>query len=951
MVKKLFLLDGMALVYRAHFAFVNRPIFTSKGVNTSALYGFTQTLLDIIKTRQPSHLAVAFDTHAPTQRHIEFPAYKAQREEMPEDISLALPHVRRMIEAFHVPVIICDGYEADDIIGTLVRRAEKEDFETYMVTPDKDFGQLVSARTFIYKPSRMGEGIDILGLPEILLKWGVERPAQVIDILALWGDISDNIPGVPGIGEKTASKLIAQYGSVENLLAHTGELKGKLKENLETYRDQALLSKRLATINLEVPCPIPIEELKLQPPNDDAIRSLCVEFEFNSIGQRLFGPDFKAGRGFESTPSANPSPKKSSGESKPAEDFFLTSDNDEPASTSVPAPVTEKPVASNLKTIADVPHKYHLVTEPKERAKLIKTLHGLKSFCFDTETTGLDSKEARLIGLAFSFAPHTGWYVAMPADLAEAAAILEEFRPLFEAEGIEKVGHNLKFDLSILKWHGLSVRGKLFDTMIAHSLIEPEMRHGMDYLSEVYLGYSPVPITRLIGEAKAEQINMADVAPEIVAEYSAEDADVTWQLRERLEPFLKEKGQERVFYEIESPLIPVLVDMEFEGIRVDAAALAEFARQLSNEMADHEKTIYLLAGTKFNLNSPRQLGEILFDILKIAEQPKKTKTGQYSTNEQTLIELAAEHQIVQRLLDFRAATKLKSTYADALPEAIWAKSGRVHTTYNQAVTTTGRLNSQNPNLQNIPIRTEKGREIRKAFVPRDTRHRLLSADYSQIELRIIAALSHETSMLEAFRDNLDIHTATAAKVYGLPLDLVTSDMRRKAKMVNYGIAYGISAFGLAQRLAIPRKEAATIIDQYFAKYPGIAKYMRDTITFAKKHGYVETVAGRRRYIRDIASANGAVRGAAERNAINAPIQGTAADMIKIAMINIHRELNERQLKTRMLLQVHDELVFDVYQSEEQEVRPLIEEKMKTAITLDVPIIIEIGSGQTWLEAH
>ncbi len=560
-------------------------------------------------------------------------------------------------------------------------------------------------------------------------------------------------------------------------------------------------------------------------------------------------------------------------------------------------------------------------------------------------------RQAQLVGIAFSFAPHTGYYVAFPQDPVEAAAILEEFRPLFEDERIEKVGHNLKYDLSVLKWLGLVVRGKLFDTMVAHSLVEPEMRHGMDYLSEVYLGYAPIPITQLIGDEKSAQLNMRDVVPALAAEYAAEDADVTWQLRGCVEPLLKEKGQERVFYEIESPLIPVLVDMEFEGVRVDATALADFALQLSKEMFDHEGAIYQLAGTKFNLNSPRQLGQILFDVLKIAGAPKKTKTGQYSTNEQTLIELASEHEIVQRLLDFRAATKLKSTYADALPGTIWPKSGRVHTTYNQVVTATGRLNSQDPNLQNIPIRTEKGREIRKAFVPRNEEHVLLSADYSQIELRIIAALSQETGMLEAFRQSLDIHNATAAKVFGVTPDLVTSEMRRKAKMVNFGIAYGISAFGLAQRLGVPRKEAATIIDQYFAKYPGISKYMRDTIAFAQKHGYVETVTGRRRYLRDIRSANGVVRGAAERNAINAPIQGTAADMIKLAMINVHRELTERKLKTRMLLQVHDELVFDVYKSEEKEVRALVEEKMKTAIKLETPIVVEIGAGATWLEAH
>jgi DNA polymerase-1 len=940
MAKKLFLLDGMALVYRAHFAFATRPIMTSKGVNTSALYGFTQTLLDIIKSQQPTHIAVVFDTQAPTQRHRDFAEYKAQREEMPEDLSAALPHVRRMTEAFNILVITLDGFEADDLIGTLVRRAEPEGFESYMVTPDKDFGQLVSARTFIYKPSRMGEGVDVLGVPEVLLKWGVARPEQVIDVLGLWGDASDNIPGVPGIGEKTAGKLIAQFGTVENLLAHTGELKGKLKENLETHREQALLSKRLATIICDAPCPVALEDLKIRERNDEEIKRLMVEFEFNSLGRRLFGDEFKAGRGFETSP-----PKKVPVQ----EDFTLTSDSDDaPPAEEKPLP---PPLATNLKTIADTPHEYHLVTGSKDRARLIETLRGLKSFCVDTETTGLDVRQARLIGLAFSFAAGTGYYVALPPVAAESAAVLEEFRPVLEDERIEKVGHNLKFDLSVLKWHGISVRGKLFDTMVAHSLVEPEMRHGMDYLSEVHLGYTPVPITKLIGEEKAGQISMADVAPEVVAEYSAEDADVTWQLRARLEPLLREKGQERVFYEVEAPLIPVLVDMEFEGVRVDAAALAEFAVQLSREMAEHEAAIYQLAGTEFNLNSPRQLGEILFDTLKIGEKPKKTKTGQYSTNEQTLLELAGEHEIVRRLLDFREATKLKSTYADSLPGTIWPKTGRVHTTYNQVLTSTGRLNSQNPNLQNIPIRTEQGKEIRKAFVPRNEEHTLLSADYSQIELRIIAALSRETGMLEAFRQNLDIHAATAAKVYGVALELVTPEMRRKAKMVNFGIAYGISAFGLAQRLGIPRKEAAAIIDQYFAQYPGIARYMRETIEFARRHGYVETVTGRRRYLRDIRSANATVRGSAERNAINAPIQGTAADMIKLAMINIHRDLTERKLRTRMLLQVHDELVFDVYVPEEQVVRPLIAERMKTAIPLETPIVVEMGTGRTWLEAH
>jgi len=948
MVKKLFLLDGMALVYRAHFAFIARPILTSKGVNTSALYGFTQTLLDILNKQQPTHLGVAFDTAAPTQRHAEFADYKANRQEMPEDLSAALPHVRRMVEAFNIPVLICDGYEADDIIGTLVRRAEKEGFQSYMVTADKDFGQLVTANTFILKPSRGSEEAEVLGLPEIQARWGVQRPEQVVDVLALMGDASDNIPGVPGIGEKTAIKLIGQYGSLEDLLARAGELTGLAKQTLETNREQALLSRRLATINCDVPFTVGLEELKVQPPDEEKLKALVIEFEFNSLGQRLFGEEFKAGRGGPKSEVQSPKSPSAVVNEKAGEQFVLVGETEgapeatpgEPASTS-----------ANLKTIADVPHEYHLAATPAERAKLIKTLQGLDCFCFDTETTSLDPKAARLVGLAFSFKPHTGYYVPVPQEAAEAKGVLEEFRPVLESERIGKVGHNLKFDLSILKWQGISVRGKLFDTMVAHSLVAPEMRHGMDYLSEVYLGYTPIPITKLIGDSKASEINMADVPVEKAAEYSAEDADVTWQLRAVLEPLLKQKGQERVFYEVEAPLIPVLVDMEFEGIKVDAAALAEFAAQLSKEMDDAEKTIYRLARTTFNLNSPRQLGQVLFGALKIGDAPKKTRTGQYATDEQTLLALAADHEIVRRLLEYRAAAKLKSTYADALPEAIWPATGRVHTTYNQVMTSTGRLNSQDPNLQNIPIRTERGQEIRKAFVPRGPEYRLLSADYSQIELRILAALGHEAAMLEAFKVGVDIHAATAARVFGVPADGVTPEMRRKAKMVNFGIAYGISAFGLSQRLGIPRGEAADIIAQYFAQFPGIRRYMDQTIAFARANGYVETVTGRRRYLRDIRSANNTVRGAAERNAINAPVQGTAADMIKLAMIAIHRELAQRKLKTRMLLQVHDELVFDLYTPEEAQVRAVVEEKMKTAIPLDVPMAVEMGVGENWLAAH
>jgi len=945
MERKLFLLDGMALVYRAHFALISRPIFTSKGVNTSALYGFTQTLLEILKNQQPSHIAVAFDTEAPTHRHTEFADYKATRQAMPEDLSQALPHVRRMLEAFRIPVLTCDGFEADDIIGTLVRQAEKQGFKSYMVTPDKDFGQLIDENTFLYKPSRMGDGVEVLGLPEIRKRWGIEKPEQVIDVLALMGDSSDNIPGVPGIGEKTASKLIGQYRSLENLLAHSAELSARAKESLEKNREQALLSKRLATIMCDAPCPIELEGFRLQSPDNEKLKALMVEFEFNTLGRRLFGEEFKAGHGGGKRPAAQASDPEESKTNQQVELLVLESETQALAIEEAPS----KP--ANLKTIAEIPHEYRIAGTPVERAALLEELKKRDSLCFDIETTSLEAKEARMVGMAFCFSPHTGYYVPFPQTEIEARELLQEFRPVLESERIEKVGHNLKFDLAVLKWLGVEVRGKLFDTMIAHSLLEPEVRHGLDYMSEVYLDYTPIPLTKLIGDAKTDQLNMANVPLDTIAQYAAEDADVALQLRATVEPLLKEKGQQRVFYEIESPLIPVLVDMEYEGIRIDALALADFAAQLAKEIDEQEKAICRLAGTTFNLNSPRQLGQILFDVMKICAAPKKTKSGQYATDEQTLAALAPEHEIVQRLLDHRAATKLKSTYADTLPTSIWPRTNRVHTTFNQVMTTTGRLNSQNPNLQNIPIRTDRGQEIRKAFVARDEEHLLLSADYSQIELRIIAALSREPGLLEAFKTGADVHTATAAKVYGVFPELVTPEMRRKAKMVNYGIAYGISAFGLAQRLGIPRREGAEIINQYFKQFPGIRKYMDDTIDFARKRGYVETVTGRRRYIRDIRSLNNTVRGAAERNAINAPIQGTAADMIKLAMINIHRELLQRKLKTRMLLQVHDELVFDLYRPEENEVRTIIEEKMRTAIALEVPIVVEIGVGRSWLEAH
>ena len=932
----------MALVYRAHFALVSRPIFTSNGANSSALFVFTNTLLDILSNQQPTHIAVAFDTDAPTERHRAFPEYKIQREAMPEDIVRALPHVRQLLDSFNIPALICDGYEADDIIGTLVRRAEKQSFESYMVTPDKDFAQLVSEKTFIYKPGRMGDAPEILGLPEVRAKWGVEQPEQVIDIIGLWGDASDNIPGVPGIGEKTASKLIAQYRSVENLLARTTELKGKLRENLEQHRDHALLSKRLATINCRVPIEVDLEKLKLRPPNEATLKQLLVEFEFNSIGRRLFGEDFKAGRGF----AASNAPA-----STQTRTAVVPGSNGAAAEEEVNETLAaEKPPArADLKTIADVAHDYRVASNAATRAELLEALAKQPSFAVSLKTDGTDPKQARLLGLAFSFEPHKGWFVPMPRAADETAGLLNQFRPILEDPRIEKFGYDLKFDLGVLKWNGVSVRGNVFDVMVAHALIEPDLRHSFEFLSETFLGYTPAATGA--GAAVQGQLDLDDSQLSHQAEYTVEVADLTWQLRSRLEPLLKQKSQERVFYQIEAPLVPVLADVEGDGVRVDARVLAEFAELLGKEMAGHERAIYRLAGAEFNLNSPKQLGEILFEKLKLAHAPKKTRTGQYATDEQTLVVLAAEHEIVRRLLEYRECAKLKSTYADALPTAIFPKTGRVHTTFQQLATATGRLNSQNPNLQNIPIRSRLGQEIRKAFVPRGDEYLLLSADYSQIELRVIAALSRETSMIEALRSGADIHVATAARVFGVPANEVTPEMRERCKMVNYGIAYGMSAFGLAQRLGIPRKEAAEIIEHYFAQFPGIRKYMTDTIEFARQRGYVETVTGRRRSLRDIRSANANLRGAAERNAINTPIQGTAADMIKLAMIQIHRELGVRKLKTKMILQVHDELVFDLYASERDEVTAVVEEKMKTAIPLDVPIVVELGVGRNWLEAH
>lgn len=936
MEKKLFLLDGMGLVYRAHFALIARPIFNSKGVNTSALYGFTQTLLEILRNQQPTHIAVAFDSDKPTERHAQFAEYKATRQAMPEDLTIAIPAVLRMLQAFRIQTLTCEGYEADDLIGTLVRRAQLQGFTSFMVTSDKDFAQLVTESIFLYKPGRMGDPAQILGSREICTRWGVSSPEQVIDILALMGDSIDNIPGVPGIGEKTAIKLISQFGSVENVIARADELSGKTRESILKFSEQALLSKRLVTLHCNVPCEVDLQSLRIQQRDDEMLKSLFVEFEFSSIGRRLFGEDFKIvrGRSAKSGP-AQPSPEL---------ELFST------------PPVAPSPPAKP-KTLAEVPHDYSVASSAAERARLVKTLSERKSVGVAVLGSSPEAKEAALRGVAFALEPHRAVFV--PID---SGGTLAELRPVLESRGIEKVGHDLKYAVSVMKWHQQPIRGPLFDVMLAHSLIEPEMRHTLDYISEVYLGYSALPFPEVkrgvsgdgslfspesAGQSAGELFSVSQAE----VEWVCERADVALRLRDALESLLREKAQERVFYEIECPLIAVLADMEYEGIRVDAAALAEFGNQLAKEIDQQEKAICQLAGTVFNINSPRQLGQILFEVLKICDAPKKTKTGQFATDEQTLAALAPDHEIVRRLLEHRAATKLKSTYADALPVSIWPATGRVHTTYQQLMTATGRLNSQNPNLQNIPIRTQRGQEIRRAFVPRSPEFLLMSADYSQIELRIIAALSREPGLLEAFQSGADVHTATAARVFGVAPAEVTNDMRRKAKMVNYGIAYGISSFGLAQRLGIARKEASEIIDHYFSQFPGIRQYMDETIAFARKNGYVTTVTGRRRYLRDINSSNGTIRSAAERNAINAPIQGTAADMIKLAMLQIHGELTGRNLGSRLLLQVHDELVFDVFVPERESLSSIVRDKMQNALPLRVPIEVEIGVGSNWLEAH
>ncbi len=967
--KKLFLLDAFALIYRAYFAFSNNHRISSKGLNTSAVFGFTNTLLDVLKKEKPTHIAVVFDTPEQTQRHIEFADYKAHREEMPEDLSLAIPYIIKVIEGFNIPVLKMPGYEADDVIGTLAKLAEKQGFITYMMTPDKDYGQLVSDKIFMYKPARLGNGAEIMGVPEICKKWDIQNVNQVIDILGLMGDASDNIPGIPGVGEKTAIQLIKDFGSIDNLLQNTDKLKGKLKEKVELNKDKAIQSKWLATIICDVPIELDEKALLMEEPNKEALKELFAELEFRNLADRVFGTTPGSAAPAVAPKEKTIAPKKSKPVDSNQTDMFSEAEtiSEEKTEAELDAELSNAPLSEaeagseapseteavhHFQTIKETAHTYHLIDTKEKRAQLIIDLNNQPAICFDTETTGLDAHNSELVGMSFAYRVSEAYYVPVPANYNEAEQIVDEFKPVFANENSTKIGQNIKYDMSVLKWYGVEIKGKLFDTMVAHFLIQPDMRHNMNVLAETYLNYSPVSIETLIGKKGKEQTSMRDAPIEEIKEYAAEDADITLQLKNKFEPMLESAHAKKLFEEIEVPLIPVLAAMEAEGIRLDKDALKEISKELTKDILIVDTEIQALAGTPFNISSPKQVGEILFEVLKIVEKPKKTKTGQYATGEDVLSKLVGKHEIIGKILDYRELVKLKNTYVDSLPLLINPRTNRIHTSYNQVVAVTGRLSSDNPNLQNIPIRTERGKEIRKAFVARDENYILLSADYSQIELRIIAELSKDAGMIEAFQSGQDIHKATAAKVYNVSLEEVTSEMRSRAKMVNFGIIYGISAFGLSERLNIPRKEAAEIIENYFAKYSRIKEYMDESIALAKEKGYVETIMGRRRYLRDINSGNHTVRGFAERNAINAPIQGSAADMIKIAMINIHNDFKEKNFKSKMLLQVHDELVFDVWKDELEIIQPIIRDRMMNAIpSLTVPMEVGMGTGRNWLEAH
>ena len=934
--KKLFLFDAFALIYRAYFAFAKNPRINSKGQDTSAVLGLVNTLMDVQMKEQPTHWAICFDTSEPTERHIEYKEYKAQREAMPEGISTALPYIFKLMEALNIPVIAKPGFEADDVIGTLAKKAEKEGFTTYMMTPDKDFAQLVSDNIYMYKPPRMGNGAEILGIPEVLKKFEIKRVDQVIDYLGMMGDASDNIPGIPGVGDKTAKKLLGLYDSMEGLYENTNELKGKQKENVEANKELAFLSKKLATINLAVPVEFEAENLKRIPMNKEAVKELFLELEFRRLAERWFGIEVTKTKSVEIN-------TESKSNTKPADtsqiDLFGGGDDNQASL-----------FTSSYDTLESIKPNYKLVESVEDCRALFEKLSVLKSFAFDTETTSLNAIQAEIVGISFSFKSKEAYYIPLNNDENSRDEILAIFKPLFENDRIEKVGQNIKYDLHILANYGITLKGAFFDTMIAHYLLEADMRHNMNILAETYLNYSPVTIDSIIGKGKSA-LNMRDIPAIKVKDYACEDADITWQLKEVFTPRLKEQDLLELFTTMEMPLVSVLAKMEREGINLDVNGLALFSKELEQSVLETQTAIFELAGMEFNIASPKQMGEVLFNHLKLDDKAKKTKTGQYSTSEDVLSKLKDKHEIIEKILDFRSMQKLRSTYVDALPELTNPKTHRIHTSFNQAVAATGRLSSNNPNLQNIPIRTEKGKEVRKAFIPRDENHSLLAADYSQVELRLIAEMSEDSVMMDAFQQGLDIHAATASKVFGVPLDEVTREMRSNAKTVNFGIIYGVSAFGLSQQSTLSRKEAAEIIKSYFATYPKLKEYMDGNIAFAREHGYVKTIMNRKRRLKDINSQNGVVRGHSERNAINAPVQGSAADIIKLAMIKVQAEIEVQGLQSKMILQVHDELVFDALKTEIPQLKVLIKDAMENVFESKVPLAVDIGEGATWLEAH
>ncbi len=959
MQKKLFLLDAYALIFRAYYALIRNPRITSKGRNTNAQFGFTNTLVDLLNNQKPTHMAVCFDTAAPTERHTDFANYKANRQETPEDISAAVPDIVRIIEAMNIPVVAIDGYEADDVIGALAKKAEAAGYDVYMVTPDKDYGQLVTEHIKIYKPPYQGSVYEILGPKEVCEKWGIKRVDQVIDILGLMGDAVDNIPGIKGVGEKTAAKLLAEYDTLENILANADNIKGAMGEKIKNGKEDAIMSKKLATIITDIPkAEFHEENFMVKEMNKDALREVFYELEFKTLGKRILGEE-AGGTATEGTSQTGAATSKVK-EQNVQMDLFGNIIETKEASSVQSAPLanradggSEETITTADKNIHNTPHNYILLDDDKLIKQFIASASSQNEICFDTETTGIDANDAELVGLSFSFTPGEAYYVPCPADKDNCIKLLKQFEGLFNDESKVWVGQNIKYDMLMLKWYGFELKGNIFDTMLAHYVIEPDGKRGMDALSAKYLGYEPVHIEELIGKKGKTQGNMRDVEIEKIKDYAAEDADITLQLKHIFLPQLKTKSVEKVFYEVENPLVKVLTDMEFEGIKIDEAFLKDYSKQLEADAKKSEEAVYQQAGVRFNLASPKQLGEVLFEKLQLDPKAKKTKTGQYATGEDVLTKLAVKNKICDDILAFRELTKLKNTYVDALPEMVNKKTGRVHTSYAQAVAVTGRLSSIDPNLQNIPVRTERGREIRKAFIPRNEDFILMSADYSQIELRIVAAISGDENMCNAFTTGKDIHTATAAKVFNVDEKDVTKEMRYKAKSVNFGIIYGQGAFGLADNLGISRTEAKEIIDNYKKQFPNIQKYMDDSINFAKENGYVETLMGRKRWLRDINSANFTVRGFAERNAINSPIQGSAADMIKLAMIKIHKAFKQHKFKSKMLLQVHDELVFDAHKDEVEKIKPVILECMQTAMALphNVPTDAEVGTGENWLAAH